>query len=109
MMKTLQTLILTASVGLAIAAPGSLAQSTSGSAADVVKAEEKAKSGAAAAKFKAEEQTMQKESTNMPSASPPVNKSAKPADPIPEATTKAEKEARFKAEEKAMQKESTNK
>src|SRR5437899_11143538 len=100
-MKTLHALILTTFTGLAIAATGSWAQSTSGSAADVVKAEERAKSGAAAAKFKAEEQAMQKESTNMPSASPPVNKSAKPADPIPKATTKAQKEARFKAEEKA--------
>ena len=108
-MKSLQTLILATSASLAIVASGSWAQSTSGSAADVVKAEERAKSGAPAAKFKAEEQAMQKESTNMPSASPPVNKSAKSADPIPKATTKAQKEARFKAEEKAMQKESTNK
>ena len=108
-MKALHILILSTSAGLAIAASGSWAQSTSGSAADVVKAEDKAKSGTAAAKFKAEEQMMQKESTNMPSSSPPVNKSAKAADPIPKATTKAAKEARFKAEEKAMQQESTNK
>jgi hypothetical protein len=105
-MRTMQrTLILATSATLAIAASGCWAQS---SAADVAKAEERAKSDATAAKFKADEKAMQKESTNMPSASPPVNKSAKPADPIPKATTKAQKEARFKAEEKAMQKESTN-
>jgi hypothetical protein len=109
-MRTLQrTLILAVAASLAFAASGSSwAQS---SAADVVKAEEKAKdktkATSDAAKFKAEEQMMQKESTNMPSASPKVNKAAKAADPVPKATTKAQKEAQFKAEEKAMQKEST--
>jgi hypothetical protein len=61
-----------------------------------------------AAQFRSQEAAMQAESTNMPSASPPVDKNAPAADPIPKATTKAEKKARFAAEEQAMQAESTN-
>ena len=59
------------------------------------------------ARFRAQEHAMQDESTNMPSSSPPVDKTAPPADPIPRATTKAEKAARFADQERTMQEEST--
>src|SRR5438105_3643449 len=48
-----------------------------------------------AADFRGVESEMQQESTNMPSSSPPVDKTAPAADPIPKATTKAERAARF--------------
>ena len=65
-------------------------------------------SGAKATQFRATESVLQQESTNMPSSSPPVDRTAAPADPIPKATTKQQKRARFAAEERAMQKESTS-
>jgi len=50
---------------------------------------------------------MQDESTNMPSSSPRVDKTAPPADPVPKAATKAERAARFADQERIMQEEST--
>jgi hypothetical protein len=57
--------------------------------------------------FAIQNRTLQKESTSMPAGSPAVDKNAKPADPMPKATTKAQKEALFKAEDRQLQKEST--
>jgi hypothetical protein len=66
-------------------------------------------SNSKAAQFQDLEKTMQEESTNMPSASPPVNRNAKAADPVPKAaTTKAGRKAEFATEEKTMQDLSTN-
>ena len=61
-----------------------------------------------AAEFRDTEAAWQRESTNLPSASPPVDRSIKAADPIPKATTKAQKRARFAAQERALQQASTN-
>ena len=61
-----------------------------------------------AANFGALESEMQQESTNMPSSSPPVDKTVPAADPIPRATTEQQEIARFRAQEHAMQDESTN-
>ena len=61
-----------------------------------------------AAECRDTEAAWQRESTNLPSASPPVDRTTKAADPIPKATTKAEKRARFAAEERALQQASTN-
>src|SRR4051812_17740643 len=61
-----------------------------------------------AAQFRETEAAFQEESTNMPSASPRVDRTTPSADPIPKATTKAQKRARFAAEERAFQRESTN-
>ena len=62
-----------------------------------------------AARFQDQEKAMQEESTNMPSASPSVNRNAKAADPLPKAAaTKAGRKAQFAAEEKTWQDLSTN-
>jgi hypothetical protein len=47
-------------------------------------------------------------STPMPVGSPAVDRSAKPADPIPSATNLAQEEARFKVIDAQLQAESTN-
>ena len=61
-----------------------------------------------AANFRTLESEMQQESTNMPSSSPPVDRTAPAADPIPRVTTEQQEIARFRAQEHAMQDESTN-
>jgi hypothetical protein len=57
--------------------------------------------------FRELEATLQRESSNSPVLAP-VDRSARAADPVPKATTKAEKRARFAAEERAFQRESTS-
>lgn len=47
-------------------------------------------------------------STSMPAGSPPVDKSARPADPIPSAHGKAQEVARFQQMDAQLQAESTN-
>jgi len=61
-----------------------------------------------AADFGALESQMQRDSTNMPSSSPPVDKTVPAEDPISKATTMQQEIARFRAQEHAMQDESTN-
>jgi hypothetical protein len=51
---------------------------------------------------------LQAEATNMPVGSPPVNRNEVAADPIPKATTLAQKEARFATEESFLQRMSTH-
>lgn len=61
------------------------------------------------AKFKAQQDALQKEATNLPVGSPKVDKAAKPADPLPpKATTTEGKKEQFAAKEKAAQEASTN-
>ncbi len=63
---------------------------------------------ARAKEFANQNKILQEESTSSPVGSPPVNRSARPADPIPKATTLQQKEARFKAMDSRLQRESTN-
>jgi hypothetical protein len=65
-------------------------------------------SSSRAAQFRANEATLQQESTNMPSSSAPVDRTAAPADAIPKAKYTQQKRDRFAAEEHALQTESTN-
>ena len=57
--------------------------------------------------FAVQNKILQDESTAMPSGSPPVDRSAPPADPIPKASGLAQEEARFKAMDQQLQAEST--
>ena len=54
-----------------------------------------------AADFGALESQMQRDSTNMPSSSPPVDKTVPAEDPISKATTMQQEIARFRAQEHA--------
>jgi hypothetical protein len=60
-----------------------------------------------AQEFAADFQTLQQESMAMPTVSPPVDRYAKPDDPIPRATTLAQKEAWFAEENHWLQRMST--
>jgi hypothetical protein len=64
-------------------------------------------SAAKAQEFASEWQTREQESIAMPAGSPPVDRNAKPDDPIPMATTLAQKEAWFAKENQWLQREST--
>jgi hypothetical protein len=64
-------------------------------------------SAAKAQEFANEWQTREQESMAMPLTNPPVDRNAKPDDPIPAATTLAQKEARFAEENQWLQREST--
>ena len=58
--------------------------------------------------FAAQNAEWQALSTGMPAGSPAVDRSAKPADPIPTAANLAQEEARFKVMDAELQAESTN-
>jgi hypothetical protein len=64
-------------------------------------------SAAKAQEFASEWQTREQESTAMPAGSPPVDRNAKPDDPIPKATTYPEKVAAFRSEFRFLQENST--
>ena len=66
-----------------------------------------ATSATTAQQFASRLRTLQEESTSMPTGSPPVDKNARPEDPIPKLTTLAQDEAWFRAENQRLQREST--
>jgi hypothetical protein len=66
-----------------------------------------ANSVANAQSFATDFRTLQQESMAMPMISPPVDRNAKPDDPIPKATTLAQKEAWFAEENQWLQRMST--
>ena len=57
--------------------------------------------------FAIQNKILQDESTSMPSGSPPVDRSAPPADPIPKASGLSQEETRFKVMDQQLQVEST--
>lgn len=66
------------------------------------------KGNARAEAFAQQNRLLQEESTNSPIGSPPVNRNAKPADPIPKATNRSQEIARFKTMDRQLQRESTS-
>lgn len=81
--------LLAGGTSLAVAQPGLASQPTRGQ------------------QFASDLKTLEQESTAMPAGSPPVDRNAKPDDPIPKATTPAQKEAWFRKEYHQLQLEST--
>ena len=57
--------------------------------------------------FAIQNKILQDESTSMPSGSPPVDRSAPPADPVPKASNLSQEEARFRDMDQQLQKAST--
>jgi hypothetical protein len=86
---------------------GALAILSMASAASIADAQP-GYSGSTAERFRAEEQALQSESTNLPSSSPAVDRTEAPADPVPAARTPQEKRQRFATELRALQQESTS-
>ena len=57
--------------------------------------------------FAIQNKILQDESTSMPVGSPPVDRSAAPADPVPKARGLSQEEARFRVMDQQLQAEST--
>ena len=57
--------------------------------------------------FAVQNKIWQDESSGMPAGSPPVDRSAAPADPIPKASGLSQEEARFRVMDRELQDEST--
>jgi hypothetical protein len=58
--------------------------------------------------FENQNEYLQDQSTSMPAGSPPVDRKAAPADPVPKATGSKGEQARFKGMDKQLQNESTS-
>ena len=61
-----------------------------------------------AQRFRTEEKSLQQQSTPMPSASKPVDRTQAPADAVPRARTRMERIDRFRDLESQMQRESSS-
>lgn len=59
-------------------------------------------------RFNAQEESLQQQSTPMPSASKPVDRTQSPADAVPQAGTRVDRIERFRELEAKMQRESTS-